>query len=137
MLYRQTQHLRTMVHGSNRGNPMRGPCAQYKSHMIQSQGVVNVAGGFQVSTMNRIEGSTKDPDNPQTPTPCNASLSRRISRFKLLAYMTVSDNDKFLGSQSFQAHRSARMQFISADTDLGAKPVLEAIGEPCRSVDHH
>ncbi len=116
---------------------MRGPCAQYKSHVIQSQGVVNVTGGFQVPAMNRIEGATEDPNYLQTATPFNASSSRHISRFKLFAYMTVSDDDKLLGSQSFQAHRSARVQLIGADTNLGAKAVLKPIGEPCRGVDHH
>lgn len=110
---------------------MGGSCAQYKSHVIQPQGIVDVAGGFQVPAMNRIEGSTEDPNYPQTPTPFNASSSRRMSRLKLLAYMTVSENDKFLCSQSFQTHRSPRVQLISADTNLGAKAVFKAVGEPC------
>ena len=76
---RQSQHLRTMIHGGDRRNPMRGPRAQYKPHLIQAQGVVNVTGGLKMPAMNRIEGSTEDPDYLQTATPFNASSSRHIS----------------------------------------------------------
>ena len=39
--------------------------------------------------------------------------------------------------QPFHADRAARVQLVGADADLGAQPVLEAIGKARAGVDHH
>src|SRR3989337_2168302 len=53
------------------------------------------------------------------------------------ADVTVADHDEFLGSQSFQAYRSPRMEFVGADPHLGAESILETVGKTGRGIHHH
>jgi hypothetical protein len=49
----------------------------------------------------------------------------------------VADDDELLRRQAFEADRSARVQLVGGDADLGAEAVLVAVGEARRGVPHH
>ena len=50
--------------------------------------------------------------------------------------MTITQNDKLDGCQTFQANRTTRMELVGRDTDFRAQTILKAIGKPCRGIDH-
>ncbi len=47
----------------------------------------------------------------------------------LFADMAVAEHNEFLGGESLQADRSARMKLIGRDTDLGAQTIFETVGK--------
>ena len=49
----------------------------------------------------------------------------------------VAADHIFEGCQLFGADRSARVQLVGGDADLGAEAELAAVGELRRGVDHH
>ena len=50
--------------------------------------------------------------------------------------MAISLDDPFISSQAFNAHRSPRVQFVRANADFRAQPILAAVGESRAGVDH-
>src|SRR5690349_11577256 len=74
---------------------------------------------------------------PRTPTPPAArrAMRARAARLRLLADLTVATHLVLVRRELAQPHRSARVQAIGADADLGAEAELEAVGEARRRVD--
>ena len=56
-------------------------------------------------------------------------IGKRRGERQSSANMSVSNHNIFLTGQPFQTHRSAHMQFVGADADLGTESVFEAVGE--------
>src|SRR5512134_1759138 len=53
------------------------------------------------------------------------------------ADLATAENDPLLAGEPLQSDRTAGVQLVGGDADLGAQPVLEAVGEARRGVDHH
>lgn len=53
------------------------------------------------------------------------------------AHVAVADDDVLGGGHLGQAHRTAGVQLLGADPDLGAEAELTAVGEPRGGVDQH
>ena len=43
--------------------------------------------------------------------------------------MAVSEDDEFLGGQTFQAHRPPGVDLVGRDADLGTQPIFETVRE--------
>src|SRR5438477_387785 len=50
------------------------------------------------------------------------------------ADVSVSEHDPLLRREAHESDGAARMKLVGRDADLGAQPVLEAVGEACRRV---
>src|ERR1700730_17171369 len=48
-----------------------------------------------------------------------------------------SQHDPLAAGEAFESDRSPRMELVGRDADLGAEPVLEAVGEAGRRIDQH
>src|SRR5450432_1348254 len=51
-------------------------------------------------------------------------------------HVPVAQHDPLLRGEAFEAHRPARVELAGRDADLGAEPVLVAVGEAGRRVHH-
>src|SRR5690606_37150392 len=63
--------------------------------------------------------------------------SRATRPLSLFTHMPVAEDDELLGGQALQPHGAAGVELVGADADLGAQPVLEAVGEAGGGVHHH
>src|SRR3989344_5428193 len=56
---------------------------------------------------------------------------------RLFADVPIPEHDEFHRCQSFKSYRSARVQLVGGDADLGAEAIFKAVGKTRRGVDHH
>ncbi len=91
----------------------------------------------QMAKVNRIKGAPEETNHRQRTVTAALPMAIRPTRSKqmrdkrwLFTDLTVAKHDKFLRGQTLESNRSAGMEFIGTDANLGAESVLEAIGKP-------
>lgn len=96
---------------------MRWLARRYKAYVLELQAGQRFLRQAQVTKVNRVEGTTENPD----------WFQNRVSHSN--PHMAVTQHDVFLRSQTFQAHRSAGVDFIGGNPDLRPQAVFETIGK--------
>src|SRR5680860_1336189 len=66
-----------------------------------------------------------------------SSIELNRSATALSPHLAVAPDDVLVRGQLAQAHRTARVQLLRRDTDLGAEPELFTVDEPSGGVHHN
>ena len=117
------KHGNTVCRTGPQGLFMGGDMAGYKQQFMERESAQNIARDLYMAIVNGVEATAKNADH-------RAAIS-------LYTDMAITKHDPFLRGQPFQAHRTAGVNFVCRNTDLGTESVLEAIGKPGGCINHY
>src|SRR6266705_3414112 len=108
-----------------RGHAVPGLAGGHPAHPLQTENFGRFLSKAQVPEVHRVEGAAHDADGRAH---LRFVAAGRINAV-LLSDLAAAEHDVLLRSETFEAHRAARMQLVGRNADLGAQAVFETVGE--------